>query len=395
MSTEINPKKKLLFVITQSEIGGAQRFLTVLLENLDKNKYEIRVAFGDAGTKDFLEQELAQKGIITHRLMYLSREIHPLNDLRSVFEIRKLIKSTKSEVLFLMSSKAGFVGSLASVFPGKIQGLKVVYRIGGWSFNDPWPKWKKRLWILLEKISARWKDIIIVNSQHDLRQAAELKIKPREKLLLIHNGLDVYKNIFLPREEARKKIWEMLLKDPDNIGGGTAKTIIGTIANFYPAKGLPVLIQAAEQFKDQEEIIFIIIGDGAERSVLEKMIAEKKLEKKVFLLGQIPEASRFLPAFDIFILPSVKEGFPWVLLEAMAAKLPVIATAVGAVPEIIENGKNGLLIPPARPEEIARKILELSNNDRLRNELGIQAHQTVLFKFSAETMIKEVEKLLN
>ena len=96
----------------------------------------------------------------------------------------------------------------------------------------------------------------------------------------------------------------------------------------------------------------------------------------------------------LFVLSSVKEGFPWVLIEAMAAKLPVIATRVGAVPEIIDDYKNGLLIEPRDSSMLADKIKEVLENDHLKNELGIQAHQTVLFKFELDKMIKQIEELL-
>ena len=179
-----------------------------------------------------------------------------------------------------------------------------------------------------------------------------------------------------------------------NAGAGTAKTIIGTIANFYPSKGLEYLIQAAGLLKDREDLIFLIIGDGFLRTGLERQIKNLGLQNKIFLLGHLENARQYLPAFDIFLLPSVKEGFPWVVLEAMSAKLPMIATKVGAVPEIIEDGKNGLLVEPGQPKQIAQKIKELLANDYLKKEIGIQGHQTLLFKFSPEKMVKEVEKIL-
>ena len=119
------------------------------------------------------------------------------------------------------------------------------------------------------------------------------------------------------------------------------------------------------------------------------------MENKVFLSGQIPDAKRYLGAFDIFVLPSLKEGSPWALIEAMAAKLPVIATKVGAVPEIIENGKNGFAVEPAKPEQIVEKIKLIISDEHLKQELGIQAHQTVLHKFSLEKMVSEVEEIIN
>ena len=387
--TQGDLKKKVLFVITQSELGGAQRFLSNLISHLDRDVYEFLVAVGSSGNGDFL-RVLKAGGIPRQTLKFLKRE-PALSDIRAVFEIRSLIKNYRPDVLFLNSSKAGFIGSLASVFPTRINAVKIIYRIGGWTFNDPWPKWKKWLWVVLEWLSSRWKDVIIVNNQRDLEQAKKLKIKPRRQTVLIHNGIEVYKLDFMSREEARRT----LRLNATTISA--AGRIIGTIANFYPTKGLEYLIEAFYLLNTKYLIldtVLLIIGDGELRPELEKMIREKGLGKKVFLLGQIPDAYRFLPAFDVFVLPSVKEGFPWVLIEAMSAKLPVIATDVGAVPEIINDHKNGLLVKPKDPAGLADKIKEVLENDRLKNELGIQAHQTVLFKFEFDKMVKQIENLL-
>lgn len=141
-------------------------------------------------------------------------------------------------------------------------------------------------------------------------------------------------------------------------------------------------------------MIFLVLGEGAERPALERLIAEKKLDQKVFLLGRVPQARDFLPAFDIFVLPSLKEGFPWAVLEAMAAKVPVIATDTGAVPEIIDHGKNGLVVKPGHPQAIADGLSELLANDHLRQTLGLHGHQTVLSKFGLDKMIKQIETIL-
>ncbi len=384
-----NLKKRILFLITQSELGGAQRFLFNLTSHLDKDTYELLVAVGSSGNGDFL-RVLKAGGIPCQTLKFLKRE-PTLSDVKAIFEIRSLIKSYSTDILFLNSSKAGFIGSLAAIFPTRINAVKVVYRIGGWSFNDPSPKWKRWLWIFLEWLSAKWKDVVIVNNQHDLDQAKKLKIRPRRQTVLIHNGIEVYKLDLMQKEEARIRLIEKAAKfSGRNI---LAKKIIGTIANFYPTKGLEYLIQAADYLNDDDSVFFIV-GDGELRPELEKMIREKGLERKVFLLGQIPDAYRLLPAFDVFVLPSVKEGFPWALIEAMSAKLPVIATEVGAVTEIVDDHKNGLLVKPKDPAGLADKIKEVLENDHLRNELGIQAHQTVLFKFELDKMVKRIEDLL-
>ncbi len=403
--------KKILFIITQSEMGGAQRFLYNFLSRTGSN-YEILVATGsprlprrdesrlgqshakvgsDGGPE--LAEKLKSLNIAIFKLEHLKREINPASDIKACYEIRDLIIKFKPDTLFLLSSKAGFLGSFATKFLTPNSYLpRIVYRIGGWSFNDPWPKWKKKLWVMLEKKSASWKDIIIVNNTHDFEQAKKLGIKPREQLVLIHNGLDPYKLDFLPRDEARLKLFEKLSKYSGKIF--QANTIIGTVANLYPTKGLQYLVEAAEYFKNNEDIIFVVIGGGEEKEKLELLITRYKLQKKVFLMGQLPDGHRYIPAFDIFVLPSVKEGFPFAVLEAMSAKIPVIATRVGAIPEIIENGKNGFIVEPANPAALAGKIKELLASDRLRQEFSIQGHQTVLFKFSEDKMVKEIEALI-
>ena len=123
-------------------------------------------------------------------------------------------------------------------------------------------------------------------------------------------------------------------------------------------------------------------------------IKDRGLEKKVFLLGQIQDGHQLMTAFDIFVLPSVKEGFPWALIEAMTAKIPVVATRVGAVPEIIEQGKNGFIVEPGNPAVLAGRIKEILSNDHLSKEFSIQGHQTVLFNFSEDKMVKEIEGVL-
>lgn len=370
--------KKILCIITQSEYGGAQRFFHVLLQNLDPNRYAVTVASGVSGKKDFLK---------TQTIRHLVRNPNMYHDLMAVFEIRRLIKELAPDMVFLLSSKAGFIGSLAARLMPRGECPRVIYRIGGWSFNDPGSWLKKITWLFLEWLSARWKDIIIVNNRHDFDQARKYHIKPRESVQLIYNGIDAYKSTFLSREEARKRLLAQLQIPNFQF----PKTIIGTIANFYATKGLTYLIEAAALCKKKfPDASFIIIGDGMERTLLERLIRERDLADYVVLAGQIPDAAQLLPAFDIFVMSSLKEGFPWVLLEAMAAKVPVIATRVGANPEIIEHGKNGFIIEPTDSHELANRIMELAANDRLQKEFAIQGHQTVLFKFSIDRMLSEI-----
>ncbi len=376
-------KIRLLCIVTQSEAGGAQQFLAQLVRRLDPVRFDISVAAGKDGGNEL--SALLPEHIPYTTIRSLRRTAAPLENLAAVWRIRCLIKHERPDVLLLMSSMAGFVGSLAAflVWPRPA----VIYRIGGWQFNDPllWPK--KIFYKLLEWISARWKDYIVVNSESDMRDARRLGIRPRHKLMVIRNGIDPYGE-FLDRDTARTA-----LVDATNISlPAETRFLVGTIANFYTTKSLDTLIRAAAYCAT--DTMFVIIGDGALRPYLERLITELDLSQRVFLVGKLVRAAQYLPAFDIFALTSVKEGSPWVILEAAAAKIPIVATRVGGVPEFIEHEKSGLLVEPRNPKMLATAINRAIHDDHLRKEMVIQAHQKLLAEYDVRQMIESFSRLI-
>ncbi len=383
-------KRRVLFVITQSELGGAQRFVSQLVTGLPKEHFDCIVVAGQDGGN-------ALKTLLPGDIPYiiaknLRRAPNMIEDIKSLFELRNIYRQYKPDVIFLNSSKAGFNGAwAASALPGRIPNLQVMYRIGGWSFNDPQPAWQRIFSIFLERFSSSWKDIIVVNNQKDLEDAKRLHLQPRKDIKLIHNGIDPYMSVFEPdqaRQELSKRLGQSL---------SPTTQLIGTIANFYPTKGLETLLEAAKLLITNYKlpVNFIIIGDGQLRPKLEKMIQDLDLSKKVFLAGQIKNAAQYLRAFDVFVLPSLKEGFPWAALEAMAAKVPVVASSVGAIPEIIEQGKNGLTVLPGDPAELAQAIQTMLEDESLRRQCVIEAHQTIVHHFSLQKMLDTYEELLS
>ena len=357
-----------------------------LTSALDKNRYDIIIAAGPDGDNETgLLSFLEKKGINTRHLKYLRRSVNPLFDFcLGIIEIYKLIKKERPDILFLCSSKAGAMGSLAGRI-GKVP--KIIYRIGGWTFNDPRSWFSCWFYRFIEKTSAKWKDYIVNNAESDKQQAIKLGIKPRKEILTIYNGIDIDKLGFYSKEEARKKILNTSYQIQN-------ASLVGTIANFYPAKGLKYLVEAARLLR-KKNIKFIVIGGGQKRKKLEVLIKKHDLENVFFLAGAIPEAYRYLKAFDAFVLPSLKEGFPWTILEAMAAEVPVIATKVGAIPEIIESNKNGLLVEPRNPKQIAEAIAKLLNDENLRKKLAENGRKVVIEKFNLEKMIQQYENLFS
>ncbi|KKS26440.1 MAG: Glycosyl transferase group 1 [Parcubacteria group bacterium GW2011_GWA2_42_11] len=373
--------KKILYLITQSDLGGAQKNVLDLATALSP-KYDISVAAGnDGGYK--LNEQLDKRNIRNYQLKNLARFINPRRDWLAYREIKKLLRQVQPDILHLHSSKAGVLGSLAA---RRLPKTKVIYTVHGAVFTAAFSFFSRRLFLWLEKWTARYKDKIICVSQNDKNLWLKYRVAPAEKLVVIHNGIDLNNLSFLPREEAKTKLtngqWLM-----------ANGALLGTIANFYPEKGLIYLIEAVNILKAKnQKPQLIIIGYGEQRVILENLIKKYNLQENILLNSGLPGAlaAQHLKAFDIFILPSIKEGLPYAILEAMAAGLPIIASNIGGIPELVENDFNGYLVPPAKPEILAQKIAELLANPAQQEKFS-QNSLAKAKNFSLEKMIAATE----
>lgn len=369
-------KPKILYLITQSEWGGAQRYVFDLATSI-RGDFEVAVAAGANGD-GALFKALETKNIPTIKLKNLVREIKPISDLLAFLEIRNLIKQVRPEILHTNSTKAGVLAALAA----KGTGIKVIHTVHGWTFLEPLPALTRALYFLAEKIACRYRHATILLSQYEKKVAEKYNLNCKINAVIPH-GIDLPK--FLSREESRREL-SAHLQSPVR----SDVPWIGTIANFYKTKDIPNLIAALSLIS--EKYCAIIIGDGPERKKIEQLIKTHNLADRVYLTGRLSLAERSLPAFDLFVLPSAKEGLPYALLEAMAAGLPIVATEVGAIPEIIENEKNGLTVPSKNSSELSNAIQKLLNDSLLRQNLGAAMQKTFADNFTKKEMIEAVRR---
>ncbi|OGF23825.1 hypothetical protein A3H09_01740 [Candidatus Falkowbacteria bacterium RIFCSPLOWO2_12_FULL_45_13] len=408
--------KKILYFITQSEYGGAQRYCFDLANNL-KNGQSVAVAFGEQGNNGKLTKILTENNIKYFIIPHLKRNISPINDFFAFFEIIKLIKNYHPNIIHLNSSKISILGSIAALFAkSKIenQKSKILYTVHGWVFNEPLPGWLKYFYLRAEKFTARFKDKIICVSEFDKQAALKYKIAPASKLLTIHNGLapinfyskgkfrtilaTVNSRVCHPGLDPGSRV-----KLHEQVSGLRVKPamtdtfIIGSIGNLYKTKGYEYFIQAADILINKHHILatFLIIGEGGERKNLEALIKKYHLENNFILAGSIEQAARLLPAIDIYVCSSVKEGLSYTLIEAMQAGRPIAATDVGGNPEMVVNEKTGLLSKPADPNDLAEKIKTLLNNQALAAELGRRAQAKAAVEFNLKTMLEATKRAYN
>jgi glycosyltransferase involved in cell wall biosynthesis len=172
------------------------------------------------------------------------------------------------------------------------------------------------------------------------------------------------------------------------------EVLLGTIGNLYPTKGFEYLIDATKYLIDNGlNLATVIIGQGPEQKRLADWVSQNRLEKNVYLTGRINEAAKLLPAFDIYVCSSLKEGLSYTLIEAMQAGVPVVATRVGGNPELVEENKTGLLVEPANAEKLANAIIKLLGDSKLQQEFSRNATKKAQEEFSLEKMVNNTKQV--
>ncbi|MSR76433.1 MAG: glycosyltransferase family 1 protein [Candidatus Ryanbacteria bacterium] len=372
-----NPeKKRLLFVSTKSVWGGAQKYIIDLIDYLPRDRFDIMLAAGGSGP---LRTKAMERGIPFYEIGDLERNVNPLKDILAFFRLIKLFRRLKPDVIHLNSSKVSALGALA----GRIAGIPtIVSSTHGWPFMEERSRWQKKTLKLLVKIGALFQDSIICVSDFDYAMGLHERIAPAHKLIRVHNGIDVKKHVFLDRQKARDVL---IAKAGLHI---KPSFVVGTIAEYTKNKGLVYLLEAAAHIsKVDAHAVFFLIGWGEEKQFLEDEIMHRHITSNVFLIDYLPEAFTYLKALDIFVLPSIKEGFAYTLLEASLAEVPIITTRVGGNPEIVEHMKTGILVNPRSPEEIINAVSHLLRDSNDRKSFGIEARQKVIRDFSIQSMV--------
>ena len=373
-------KKSILYIITKSVWGGAAKYVYDLSTNLSDD-FDVAIA---AGGKGKFFDKIKEAGLPYYQISNFQRTINPFKDVFAFFEILSLLFQLKPDIIHVNSSKAGGIVGVAGLIYKLLIGkkIKLIFTAHGWAINEDRPKCQIKLIKLFSKITAIFYDKIICVSEYDKQIAIKNKITCEKKLITIHNGINIKNIKFLTKEKARKKLINK-----------TSPLVIGTIAEWTSNKGLIYLLEAIKKIKDKEfDVILIGSGENPDKEKMTKFIEKHQL-KNIHLIEFIPNAVNYLKAFDIFILPSTKEGLPYTIIEAMAAEVPVIATNIGGIPEMIENNINGILIESKNSQLLAVKILELINNPETTKEMTRKSRQKVEKEFTLDQMILQTKKI--
>lgn len=368
-------------VITKLELGGAQEIALYAVAHLDRGKFRPVLVAGPGG---MLTEEAAElPGVQTVIIPSLGRNIHAFSDLLALFTLISLFRRLRPTIVHTHSSKAGILGRWAAWFA---RVPIVIHTVHGFGVTPAQPALLRRLFVLLERMTGWVTSHWIMVAQVDVEKGRQWRLF-QNNVSVVRPGIDPRPFQSPIDENARNRIRE-------EFGASPGDFLVGTIACLKPQKAPEDVVRVAKILSEKSpEARFVIIGDGELRSRVEALIEQYGLRQRIRLAGWRRNIDKAMKCFDALLLTSHWEGLPRVILEASAVGLPVVATKVGGVEEVVQNGENALLYEVGDVEGLAgglKKILEGNEKDawRLRDMT-----RELPREFHIEEMVKQYQTL--
>lgn len=365
-------------------VGGGEYSIYFLIKNLRRDIFEPLVFYSQ---ENEIIKRLREDGIklikislnkkVTSvyrdeiRLSPVALFTYAWYSLSGIYQIMKLLKTNRVDLLHPHDNLSKIIGGLAA----KIARVRVVVHCRDLLKES-----------LIEKMLILYQllmmDMIIAVSESN-RSLFKIGKRVSRKVRTIYNGIDL--TMFDSEGDFRRK----------KIGRDDGKFVIGVIGVFDKCKGHIYLFQAVEKLVSQgiKDIMCLVVGDGREREELQGFVINKRLQDYFKFLGYRKDIPELLQAIDVVVMPSLQESFPRVPLEAMAMRVPVIATTVGGLPESVDDGKTGILVPPTNVNFLINAIRHLMEHPETRREMGEAGRKRVEERFSIENNVRETEEL--
>lgn len=363
-------KVRVRHVLSNPEVGGVEQFLARCVPRFDRERFDARVInlrdesdcyrlWGESGAP-FIRQRTPGKLL-----------------LGSVPALARLLRRERADVVELYGLRANVIGRLAAA----LAGVPIV--LGGVTSTDDWRRWPH---VRLDRATAWAVTGWLANSHASKRRLVERERHPADRVRVIHDGVDVQAWRRRPDGEARRRLRRQL-------GCSDETVLVATVANIRPAKGYPHLVEAVPLVTAaRSDCRFVCAGLDMMGGAVQRRARELGVEGSIVFTGPRADVRDLYEAADIALLPSVYEGFGLSLAEAMALELPVVATEVGGIPELVQDGRTGLLVPPADPAALARAVLRLAARPELRRWLGMGGRERVARLFSLDRAVEERQR---
>jgi len=376
-SAHLSHKYNIVYIIDGLGMGGAERLMVPLLRNLNRKFFEPRICVLQVKNGNPVAKDIRALGVPVDLI-----SVKQLRDITAIYRIRKYLKAVKADLVHTQLEFANSLGSFAS----KLLGLPSVCTIHTIPSQDM--KVKSKIHQEIEALSLRFFcDRIIAVSEEARLFYIEISNASPQKVITIYNGIDLTNFINIDHYEARLEVRKEL-------GIPLDANLLTTVAVLRHLKGVQFMIRALSAVLEATpNTYYLIVGGGAHHDALADEADKGRVKEHVVFAGLRNDIPRLLAASDIFVLPTLTDALPTVLAEAMAARLPIVASAVGGVPEMVTDGRNGYLVSSGSPGELTDACITLLTDPVMRNEMGQNGWQIVNEKFNIHGQIGQLEKL--
>lgn len=361
----------MLELLVSTSVGGGPRHVLDLVTRLSPTEFRPLVAAPADGP--FFER-FRKAGIEAHALA-LNRL-----DPRTLLAVCRLARRSRARLIHSHGKGAGLHGRLAA----RLLGIPALHTLHGIHYENYSPG-RRRLYLGLERWLGRLTHTTISLSSAQEAEGIALGLYPRSRSAVVPNGIDV-------GELDARVVAGAVPRDSQGLGPEDA--VVGSVARFDPVKRLDVLLEAARSLKERiPRLRLVLVGDGAEGPRLRRLARKLGLENMAIFLGFVEDAPRLYPAWDLYVSAARREGLPLAVLEAMASRLPIVATDVAGHREVVVHGTTGILVPPEDPASLADAVAALLLDGSRRQRLGLAGRARVLQHFALGPMVRRIEEL--
>jgi glycosyltransferase involved in cell wall biosynthesis len=378
---------KILRVIARLNMGGPALHVSYLTAGLRERGYDTTLVAGTlARGEDSMSFVADARDVDVVRIDELGREISPLRDLVATLRLARLIRRERPDILHTHTAKAGTVGRVAALLAGRRAPPIVVHTFHGHVLRGYFGPLRSGLFRLLERwLAARTTALIAVSPQvrDDL---VALGVAPPERFVVIRLGIELDERVSAEqngRAESRRYL-----------GIASDRFAVGWIGRMTAVKRTDDVLVAFRRLRDDGvDAVLCMVGDGPDRPELERRAHELGVIRDTLFLGYQEDVAPFYAAFDALVLPSSNEGTPVSAIEALAAGRPVVATRVGGVPDVVQEGQDGFLVDPGATDDLADRLARLARDPALRERMGGAGRERVLPRYAVARLIDDVDRL--
>jgi len=390
-STGMPAKMKILHIITRLDMGGSAQNTLLSCLGLDPALYSVTLVKGSTEESnmtreevDRLEQHLAsarRQGVAVITIPTLVRRISPWNDLRAFVAILVRLLRLRPDIVHTHTSKAGLLGRLAA-WLARVP--VVVHTPHGHVFYGHFGPALSRFFLVVERMLSRITDHLIALTPGEAEDYVDLGVMPPHKISVIPSGVDLRRFAGARANRLSKR---------RALGVPPTALAVGSVGWLLPIKGLSFLVRAMPGILSRHpETFLLLVGKGDEEVKLRSLADSLGLNGRVLFLGWRSDVEEIIHSLDVLALPSLNEGMGRVLVEAMAAGVPIVASRVGGVPDLVWDGQNGLLVPPADSGALARAISQLFRDEPRRRRMGAKGKK-ICCQYSVESMVEHISNL--